>query len=70
MTVNDVRLVGGLTSSVGRVEVLINGIWGRICDNDWTIQNARVVCHQLNYMYTLSAPIGSVFGEGKLIVYC
>ena len=34
----------------GRVEILYNGVWGRICfREDWTIREANVVCRQLGY---------------------
>ena len=33
----------------GRVEVCHDNLWGTICDNDWTIQNAEVACEQLGY---------------------
>ena len=28
----------------GRVEVQYRGLWGTICSNQWTINNAHVVC--------------------------
>ena len=48
----DLRLVGGRTSSEGRMEVCINGFWRRVCDSSFDTLDARVVCRQLGYTNT------------------
>lgn len=39
-----VRLIGGLSNSEGRVEVCVNETWGTVCDDSWSSQDAGVVC--------------------------
>ncbi|XP_005750183.1 HHIP-like protein 1 [Pundamilia nyererei] len=60
-----VRLVGDSRSDRGRVEIYINGEWGTVCDDLWTLVNARVVCRQLGFQHALKAAKNSEFGEGK-----
>ena len=51
-TEGEVRLVGGVNETDGRVEVCLFGYWGKVCENSWTYQDAQVVCKQLGYPYT------------------
>ena len=50
------------------MEVLYNnrGVveWGTICDDGWDINDARVVCRQLNFVTALKAVSSSEFGRG------
>ncbi|CAI9728058.1 deleted in malignant brain tumors 1 protein-like [Octopus vulgaris] len=58
-----VRLVDGLNSSEGRVEVFFNGMWGTVCDDQWDRFDALVVCRMLGYSDAVAFSKGS-FGEG------
>ncbi|XP_074710544.1 uncharacterized protein LOC141937033 [Strix uralensis] len=41
------RLVGGGSRCDGQVEIFQDGVWGRVLDDQWDVQEASVVCRQL-----------------------
>ena len=54
-----VRLAGvNDINHAGRVEVFYHGKWGRICRNEWDINDVKVVCRQLGFQSALAKFIG------------
>ena len=44
-----IRLSGGKSGSMGRVEVFQDGDWAAVCGTRWDIKDAAVVCRELGY---------------------
>ncbi|KPP61565.1 hypothetical protein Z043_120319 [Scleropages formosus] len=49
----------------GRVEVYYNGEWGTVCDDDFSIYAATVVCRELGYVEAVSWSPSAKFGQGE-----
>ncbi|XP_030839397.1 deleted in malignant brain tumors 1 protein-like [Strongylocentrotus purpuratus] len=59
-----VRLVGGKSDKEGRVEILYLGTWGTVCDDNWDLSDANVVCRMLGYERAENFSCCAAFGPG------
>ena len=68
-----IRLADGTSPNEGRVEIFLKtehageqiGEWGTICDDQWDLKDAAVICRMLNYTGALAAPLSGAYGEGS-----
>lgn len=56
--------MNGPNRCAGRLEVLHDQQWGSVCDNNWDMEDAKVVCRQLGCGAPISAPGWARFGRG------
>lgn len=47
----------------GNVEIFHNGVWGSVCDDEWDMKDAMVVCKQLGFGGVKKITHASHFGH-------
>nr|XP_031846099.1 uncharacterized protein LOC116432824 isoform X3 [Nomia melanderi] len=61
----EIRLANGSSPLEGRVEVRHHGVWGTVCDDDFSTAAATVICRSLGYTGKAFAKKDGYFGPGE-----
>ena len=63
------RLTGGRDEYEGNVEVYHEGVWGGVCDDEWDMSEANIVCKQLGYPGAETATHGGKYGHTPATIW-
>ncbi|XP_062931974.1 scavenger receptor cysteine-rich type 1 protein M130 [Cynocephalus volans] len=61
----EMRLKNGRNRCSGRIEIKFQGQWGTVCDDNFNIDHASVVCRQLGCGSAIGFSGSATFGEGS-----
>lgn len=69
------RVASFLNNKTGNVEIFHAGKWGSICDDEWDIREATVVCRELGFADVVKDTHNSMFGLARrtylvLVSFC
>lgn len=53
----------------GRVEILHDDRWGTVCDDQWDISDAHVVCRAMDCGSAISVKREAYFGKGEGVIW-
>lgn len=63
----ELRILGGRNTSSGRLEVFNDGQWGTVCQDRWSLNDARVACGQLGFS---ANGTNAIFNLSAVIIMC
>jgi len=49
MQYGSLRLTGGISNNIGRLEINLDGTWGSVCLKDFGMLDGHVACRQLGF---------------------
>ena len=58
------RTRAGAVPWAGRLEVNVNGEWGTVCDSDFDMKEANIVCRAMGYGSAKSFQVRASYGKG------
>ena len=51
------------------MEVYHNGEWGTVCDDGWDLNDAQVVCKELDFGRAIAAKQSAFYGQGSGVIW-
>jgi hypothetical protein len=51
LNISGLRLANGVGFHDGRIEILVNGVWGTICGNTFSTNEADAICKMLEFRF-------------------